>query len=299
VILRLKERRLRLAEGKPLVMGIVNLGPDSVADDWSLPTLSDQLARAQGLLQAGADIIDIGVQSGRTDTEVMSEDDELERLSPLVGALARKDVLVSVDTWRPGVVQGAVEAGASLVNDVSGLADERVADIAARTGAGLVLMHTRAQPKQERFPEYVKVVEDVRSFLGERSAAAVARGVAPEQIILDPGLDFAKTPVESIEVLRRLAELRALGRPILLAVSRKYFVGMLTAREPLERLAGTLAAVGHGVNMGARIVRVHDVAAVTEFLAVRAALLTDGAPELRGDPDAEELKWLLPKDPPR
>ena len=136
---------------------------------------------------------------------------------------------------------------------------------------------------------------DILAFLEERIALAVSRGVARDRIVIDPGLDFAKTPRESIEVLRRLGELRQFDRPILLAVSRKYFIGMLTGAAPDERLAGTLAAVEFGVSAGAHIVRVHDVAQVVEFLRVRRALQSDGAVRLDGDPDDETLKWIAPK----
>jgi dihydropteroate synthase len=156
-------------------------------------------------------------------------------------------------------------------------------------------MHTRARPKQERFPPYDDAPADVRAFLEQRCRAAIERGVDARQLIVDPGLDFAKTPAQSVEVLRRLDELHALGRPLLLAVSRKYFVGMITAKTPERRLAGTLAALDYGVRHGAQLLRVHDVAAVVQFLQVRAALRGTGAPTLEGDPDARELKWLEPK----
>ena len=280
---------------RPLIMGIVNIGDDSVADTSHLRTLDERLAFARRQLEHGADMIDIGVQSGRTDTAIISEADELERLLPLLHALAEDEVRVSVETWRPAVASAAIAAGAAIINDVSGLADPALATIAAETGAGLVVMHTRAQPKQARFPDYEDPVVDVVEMLRERCAAAIALGVDPDQLIVDPGLDFAKTPAESVEVLRRLDDLRSLERPILLAVSRKYFLGMLTARPPAERLAGTLAAIDHGVGHGASILRVHDVGAVAEFLHVRAALRDTGPPELRGDPDSCELKWLEPK----
>jgi dihydropteroate synthase len=294
MILRLKERTFELG-GEAVIMGIVNIGTDSVADTLDLRTLEEQVRHARYQLEQGAHIIDIGVQSGRTDTATMSERDELERLLPLVAALADDEVPISVETWRPAVAERAVEAGASLINDVSGLADIGVARVAARTGAGLVVMHTRARPKEEHFPAYADPVSDVRQFLEERCSAAVGAGVDPTQLIVDPGLDFAKTPAESVEVLRRLAELRVLERPLLLAVSRKYFVGMLTATTPEDRLAGTLAALDYGISQGACILRVHDVGAVTEFLHVRKALRGDGEPELRGDPRSPALKWLKPK----
>jgi dihydropteroate synthase len=293
--LQLRQRTILLGPGAPLVMGIVNIGDDSVADSRSLATLDTQLEFAMRQHEDGAHLIDIGVQSGRTDTPLLSEEEEIERFVPLVRALARERVIVSVDTWRPRVVQAALEAGASMINDVSGLADTRVADLAAASGAGLVIMHTRAAPKVEHFPGYDDPLDDVIAFLDEQIRVALEHGVVGNQIVVDPGLDFAKTPAESIVVLRRLVELRRLGRPILLAVSRKYFIGMLTGKGPTERLAGTLAAVEFGVNAGAHIVRVHDVAEVAEFLRLRFVLHDDADPDLLGDPNEETLKWLPPK----
>jgi dihydropteroate synthase len=181
---------------------------------------------------------------------------------------------VSVDTYKPEVARAAVAAGAAIVNDVSGLRDPSLADVCAETGAGLVLMHTRAAPKQKlRDPGMDgRVVADVELFLSERIALALERGVGFEQIMLDPGPDFGKTPAQTVDVLKALPGLHALGRPLLLAVSRKDFIGAITRRPPRERLAGTLAAVGFGVEAGAHMLRVHDIAEVADFLAVRAAL---------------------------
>jgi dihydropteroate synthase len=155
---------------------------------------------------------------------------------------------------------------------VSGLRDPALADVCAESGGGLVVMHTRAEPKVKAFPDYDDVVGDVRDFLREQIALARGRGVGEEQIVVDPGPDFAKTPAETVAVLRELETLRELGRPILLAVSRKDFIGAITGRPPHERLGGTLAALGAGVDAGAAIVRVHDVAAAVDFLNVRAVL---------------------------
>ncbi len=293
--LKLGQHTLELKPGAPLVMGIVNIGYDSVADSRSLRTLQEQRDFALRQHEDGAHIVDIGVQSGRTDTPVISEQEEIERLVPLVSVLGEEGIVVSVDIWRSGVAEQAIAAGASLINDVSGLADGGMADVCARTGAGLVVMHTRAAPKTVNFPGYEDPMEDVIEFLDERIEQAVTAGVDREQIVIDPGLDYAKTPQESIEVLRRLAELRCVDRPILLAVSRKYFIGMLTGKGPEKRLAGTLAAVDFGVAAGAHIVRVHDVAEVADFLALRAALRGDGPAELRGDRDDDSLKWIAPK----
>jgi dihydropteroate synthase len=293
--LQLKDRSLELRDGEPLIMGIVNIGNDSVADPLSLDNFEAQVEFALCQSDAGARILDIGVQSGRTDTAVLAEEQEIEQLVPLVRALAERELLVSVDTWRAGVAEAAIAAGAALINDVGGLADERLADVVGDSGAGLVVMHTRAAPKQAHFPGYEDATAEILAFLERRMELALSRGVAREQIIVDPGLDYAKTPQESIDVLRRLGELQQFDRPILLAVSRKYFIGMLSGARPDRRLAGTLAAVDYGVGAGAHIVRVHDVAQVAEFLRVRGALRGEGTARLDGDPDDETLKWLAPK----
>lgn len=286
---------LDVDRARPLVMAIVNVGEDSVADPLHLQTLSAQLQHARAQIAAGAAIVDIGVQSGRTDTPIISEQREIDLLTPLVAALADDGATVSVDTWRAGVAAAAVQAGAAIVNDVSGLADPGVAEVAAQTGAALVLMHTKAPPKVARFPGYEDPLDDVQAMLERLMQQASGAGVSEEQMILDPGLDYAKTPAESIEVLRRIGELQSLRRPLLLAVSRKYFLGMMRARLPEQRLGATLAAIGFGVDAGAAIVRVHDVAAVLDYLAVRADLRGKEPVELLGDPHAEQLKWLPPK----
>jgi dihydropteroate synthase len=288
-------RLLELDRERPAVMGIVNVGADSVADPLRLWTLEDQLRVARAQISAGAEIVDIGAQSGRTDTEPISVDREIELLQPLVEALACEGVLVSVDTWRAEVARAVLEAGAAIINDVSGLVDPDLAAVAAQRGAALVLMHTRAAPKTVRFLGYEDPVADVKAMLHALIEKALAAGVKEQQLILDPGLDFAKTPRESIEVLRRLGEMQSFGRPLLLAVSRKYFLGMLTGRGPVDRLAGTLAALSFGVDAGAQIVRVHDVEQAADFLAVRAALAGQGPVEMAGDPADQTLKWLPPK----
>lgn len=292
------ERSLELEPRAPLLMGIVNVGSDSVADPLHLVTLDAQLERARSQLADGAAIIDVGAQSGRTDTPVISEEQEIALITPLISALAGDGVLVSVDTWRARVVEAAVTAGASIVNDVSGLLDTGVAEIAAASGAALVLMHTAAPPKVARFPGYADPVAAVSETLSQLIERACSLGVQREQLILDPGLDYAKTPRESIAVLRRLSELTELGRPLLLAVSRKYFLGVLRNRLPQQRLGATLGAVGFGVDAGASIVRVHDVAQTADYLAVRETLRGTEAAHLLGDADADELKWLAPKAAP-
>jgi dihydropteroate synthase len=292
VTLRLRDRTIELVGGDPLLMGIVNANPDSFSDAVRLNTLDKQVARALALCADGAAMIDVGGESGVTYTDVSADEVEAQRVVPLVRALVAKGVIVSVDTWKTGVAQRALDAGAHVINDTSGLADPRIADLCAASGAGLVVMHTRAAPKQVGFPDYGGDVRgDVARFLAERLAFARDHGVADEQLIVDPGPDFAKTPAESVEVLADLRALHALGRPILAAISRKYFVGAITGRPPQERLAGTLAALGEAADAGAAIVRVHDVREAADFLAVRAVLRGE-RPMPAFDAADEQLKWI-------
>ena len=273
VILRAGERTLRLG-GRPLIMGIVNTTPDSFSDPGELRVPGDALRRAIELAEGGAEIIDVGGESAVVDHPAVSPEEEIARVVPVVESIAaRLDVVVSVDTYKPAVAAAAVAAGASVVNDTSGLADPELADVCAKTGAALVLMHTRAAPKEKVLDHpYADVGVDVVTFLRERLEVAGARGVAAERTILDPGPDFGKSPSQTVEALRALGRLHELGRPVLLAVSRKDFVGAVVHRRPRERLAGTLAALGHGVDAGAHILRVHDVREAADFLAVRAVL---------------------------
>jgi dihydropteroate synthase len=267
-------RTLELGE-RPWLMGIVNASPDSFSDAGEYVDLDARVRRARELLEQGADVIDVGGESAITRRPPVEAEVEIARVVPLVQRLvAELGAVVSVDTYKPAVAEAAIAAGACIVNDVSGLRDPQLADACAVSGAALVLMHTRAAPKQrlQDAALYEDVFADVCSFLRERMDVARGRGVRDEQILLDPGPDFAKTPAQTIAVLRRLDELHELGRPLLLAVSRKDFVGALTGRGPRERLAGTLAAVGFGVDAGAHVLRVHDVAEAAEFLRVRAAL---------------------------
>ncbi|HEY3727543.1 MAG TPA: dihydropteroate synthase [Solirubrobacteraceae bacterium] len=279
--LRTSAGELRLG-GRPWLMGIVNATPDSFSDQGRFQTLDERVGLARSLLADGAEIIDVGGESGVTNRPAVAPAEEISRVVPvierLVGELGAR---VSVDTYKPAVARAAIAAGASIVNDVSGLRDPGLADVCAETGAALVLMHTIAPPKRKLLDSSLdgRIVGDVRSFLEQRIALATGRGVAFEQLMLDPGPDFSKTPAQTVEVLRTLSSLAELERPILLAVSRKDFVGALTQRGPLDRLAGTLAAVAHGVDGGAHVLRLHDIAAAHDFLTVRAALRGDSEPE--------------------
>jgi dihydropteroate synthase len=268
-------RRTLQLGGRPWLMGIVNASPDSFSDAGAYPDLDARVRLARELIAQGADIIDVGGESAITRRPPVAAAQEIDRVVPLVERLVRElGAVVSVDTYKPAVAAAAIAAGAVIVNDVSGLRDPELAGVCARTGAALVLMHTRAAPKQRlQDPAlYDDVVADVVELLAERIEVARAQGVRDEQIVLDPGPDFAKTPAQTIAVLRGFEDLRALGRPLLLAVSRKDFVGALTGCDPRERLAGTLAAIGFGVDAGAHVLRVHDVRQTAEYLRVRAAL---------------------------
>ncbi len=284
--LRARELVLELGE-RPLLMGIVNASPDSFSDGGRYRTLEDRVALARELRAAGADILDIGGESATTNRAPVATEEEIERVVPLVervaalkqdgaaGASRSPDpVLVSVDTYKPAIARAAIAAGARIVNDVSGLRDPELAEVCAQTGAALVVMHTAAAPRQRlQDPDlYRDVVAETLAFLRERVALALAAGVSREQLIVDPGPDFAKTPAQTIELLVGVERLHELDLPVLLAISRKDFIGALTGRAPRERLAGTLAALAHGLDAGAQIFRVHDVAAAADFIKVRAAL---------------------------
>jgi dihydropteroate synthase len=275
--LRLGERVLDLEPVSPVLMGIVNTSPESFSDGRLFPDADAQVAHGLRLAAEGAEIVDVGGESGVTHLPGLAPAEETRRVVPVVEQLAAAGVVVSVDTWKAPVARAALAAGATLVNDASGLHDPRLASVCAEHDAALVLTHTRAAPKVKAFPRYDDVVADVRARLAELLSDVERCGVARARTVVDPGLDLAKTPAQSLELLRRLDELRPLDRPILLAASRKDFVGALTGRSPAGRLAGTLAALEAGVDGGATILRVHDVRAAADFLAVRAALRADAA----------------------
>ncbi len=278
--LRARDRVLELG-GRPWLMGIVNASPDSFSDGGLRGDLDAQAELAGELLAAGADMVDIGGESASTGRPPVAVAEEIARVVPLIErVVGEHGALVSVDTYKPAGARAAIGAGAQIVNDVSGLRDPELAEVCALSGAALVLMHTRAQPRERlQDPDlYDDVGADVLAFLGERMEIAISRGVEAEQLILDPGPDFAKTPAQTIRLLSELGRLHELGRPLLMAISRKDFIGALTGRAPRERLAGTLAALAHGIEQGAHLFRVHDVAAAADFIAVRAALRGELAP---------------------
>jgi len=290
--LRAVDRVLELGP-RPLLMGIVNASPDSFSDGARHQTLDDRWQLASELLAAGADILDIGGESASTGRPPVAVQEEIARVVPLIERVASElGAVVSVDTYKPAVARAAIAAGASIVNDVSALRDPALAELCAQSGAALVVMHTRAAPRERmQDPDlYGDIVGEVIAFLRERTEVAIAAGVSREQLIVDPGPDFAKTPAQTIRLLAGVQRLHELKLPLLMAISRKDFIGALTGRAPRERLAGTLAALAHCMDAGAHIFRVHDVAAASDFLTVRAALAGAQQPS-RDLALAEELRY--------
>lgn len=275
----LRVREQTLTWDRPLVMGIVNANADSFSDPGAR-NLDQLLARLGDLVAAGADALDVGAQSAITGRDPADPAGEAAAVVPVVQEVRARwpDVLVSVDTFKPEVAEAVLGAGAHLVNDVSGLRDPAVARLCAAAGAGLVVMHTAAPPLVRRQdPDlYGDVAAEVAAFLRERMEMAVGLGVDEESIVLDPGVDFAKTPAQSVALLRRLDPVVALGRPVLLALSRKDFIGALTRRPPAGRDPGTLGAIAALRSVPGQILRVHDVAATRDLLTVLDALTGDG-----------------------
>lgn len=267
----LRVRGRTVTWGGPLLMGVVNANHDSFSDPGTRSP-DDVLAKADALVAAGAGALDVGAQSAITGRPPVAPAVESSAVVPVVREVRARwpEILVSVDTFKPAVAEAALDAGADLINDVSGLSDPAVARLCAAVGAGLVVMHTAAPPLTRRQePDlYRDVAVEVAAFLAEQIAAALDAGVAEAALVVDPGVDFAKTPLQSIALLRDLGPVVALGRPILLALSRKDFVGALVRRRPAERDAGTLGAVAALRGVPGQILRVHDVAATRDFLTV-------------------------------
>lgn len=269
---RLRARSLDLEIDRPMIMAVVNATPDSFSDAGQYATLEARMERVREVMNEGADIVDIGGQSAITGVPEISEDEEIERISPVIAwVVANTDAVVSVDTYRPRVARAALEAGAHIINDISGLLHPEVADVVAATGAGYILMHNRGRPKVRLTDPnlYEDVTADVLEFMDERLATLEAAGVTRDQVIVDPGPDFAKTPAQTVDVLRNIGALADYARPILLPVSRKDFIGAITGRPPRERLSGTLAAIAHTLTVTrSGIYRVHDIREVRNFLDV-------------------------------
>ena len=269
----LRTQRLPLRE--PLVMGILNVTPDSFSDGGAYPSPEAVLARAEEMVDEGADLLDVGGESTRPGAVAVSAEEEMTRVVPVIRLLAsRLSTPVSVDTRKASVARAALDAGAEVVNDISALRDPGMASVVAEAGAGVVLMHMRGTPETMQLnPTYEDVVREVAAELGAAVERAAAAGVDPERMVVDPGIGFGKTAAHNLQLLSRLAELGEVGRPVLLGVSRKAFIGsLLGGAAPAERAVGTAAACVAGLLQGARIFRVHDVRVVREALTVAEAI---------------------------
>jgi len=257
------------------LMGVVNVTPDSFSDGGLFLDPEAAIAHGRELVAAGAEILDVGGESTRPGAEVVSEEEELRRVVPVIRGLRDLDCELSVDTSKAPVAAAALDAGAAIVNDVTALrGDPEMAGLCAERGATVVLMHMLGDPRtMQDDPRYEDVVAEVGTFLAERLEAAVAAGIAEERIWLDPGIGFGKTAEHNMELLRRLGELRALGRPLVIGTSRKSFIGRLDGSGAGERLGGTIASSVLAAVEGAEVLRVHDVAEVRQALTVAMAIL--------------------------
>jgi dihydropteroate synthase len=262
--------RFRIDLSTPRVMGIVNLTPDSFSDGGAHGDRIAGLAHCEQLVAEGADMLDLGGESTRPGAPEVGVAEELDRVMPVLEGALRLGVPISVDTRKPEVMRAALAAGADAVNDVNALRSPGALDaIAAHPACGVCLMHMHGTPEtMQQGPAYADVVEEVVAFLRERSAALESAGVATERVVVDPGIGFGKSVEHNLELLRRQNELLAIGRPLLLGWSRKSTLGAVTGRAVGERVAASVAAALIAVQRGARIVRVHDVAATVDVLKV-------------------------------
>ncbi len=262
----------------PAVMGILNVTPDSFSDGGRFVGRDAALRQAEAMARDGAAIIDVGGESTRPGAAEVPEQEELDRVLPVVDAVvAAVDVPVSIDTSKPGVMRAAVSAGASLINDIRALQGEGALQAAAELQCPVCLMHMRGQPRtMQQQPEYADVVAEVAGFLTERVRACIAAGLAEDLIIVDPGFGFGKTPRHNIELLANLRQLQAVGRPVLAGLSRKSTLGHLTGRDVGERMPASVAAAVIAVLEGAAIVRVHDVRETVDALRVTSAVMEKG-----------------------
>jgi dihydropteroate synthase len=264
---------------EPLIMGVLNVTPDSFSDGGEFLDADAAVAHAGQLGEEGAGIIDVGGESTRPGAEPVPAEVELERVVPVVERVAQTlGLRVSIDTAKVAVAEAAIQAGARIVNDVTAFrAEPELAGLVAGSGAGCCLMHMQGEPRtMQADPRYDEVVADVKAFLEERLAFAVGEGIPEDRVWLDPGIGFGKTLEHNLELLRRLDEIVAIGRPVVIGTSRKSFLGKITGKPEKERLAGTIATNVMAYERGAAVFRVHDVAPVAD--ALKVAAVTVGAP---------------------
>jgi dihydropteroate synthase len=257
------------------LMGILNVTPDSFSDGGLYLDADSAVAHGREMVSDGADLVDVGGESTRPGAEEVQPDEERRRTEPVVAGLADAGVTVSIDTSKAAVAEAALDAGAAMVNDVTALrGDPDLAGLCADRGCEVVLMHMQGTPRtMQSDPTYDDVVDDVRAFLVERIEAATAAGIAEEHIWVDPGIGFGKTVAHNTELLRRLAELRDLGRPIAIGTSRKSFIGKLTGRDVQGRIGGSIASTVLALRAGAEMLRVHDVRETAQAVTIAEAVL--------------------------
>ena len=263
---------LEFSPGRTLICGILNVTPDSFSDGGKWASPGEAAVRGMQIWEQGADLLDIGGESSRPGSAPVSAEEEGHRVIPVIKALAQRiKIPISIDTCKPEIARQAVEAGADIINDITGFKDPRMIAAAAVSGAGVIVMHMQEEPRtMQASPVYTDVVEEVKNFLAARAAALAAAGVS--RIILDPGIGFGKTLEHNLALIARLGEIRALGYPVMLGASRKKFIGALAGGGPEERLSGTIAACTAGAFNGADIIRVHDVAECRKAMLVADAI---------------------------
>ncbi|MCC6609404.1 MAG: dihydropteroate synthase [Burkholderiales bacterium] len=263
-------------------MGVVNVTPDSFSDGGRLLAPGAAVAHAERLIEEGADLIDIGGESSRPGAAPVSAERELARIAPVLEALNGGAVPLSVDTVKPEVMREAIRLGAAMINDISALREPGALAAVAASDAAICLMHMQGEPRtMQASPRYTDVVDEVKRFLAERAAAAIAAGIARERIVVDPGFGFGKTVEHNRALLRALGAIAELGYPVLAGLSRKSTLGWITGRPAGERMPASIAAALLAAERGARILRVHDVAATRDALAVWLWLTGDGQKILR------------------
>ncbi len=263
-------------QSKNILMGILNVTPDSFSDTGKYFDTSKAVDRAFEMKEEGADIIDIGGESTRPDSEPVSLQDELNRVIPVIEKLeGNLDMPISVDTMKPEVADAALKVGASIINDVSGLRDENMAEIVSNAKAAVVIMHMRGTPKiMQKNIEYNNLLNDIKTFLADRVKFALTIGISPESIAIDPGIGFGKQVEHNLEIIRNINSFSDLGLPILIGPSRKSFIGAVLNLQVNERLFGTAGAVAASVIYGADIIRVHDVKAMRQVIDMARAIKT-------------------------
>lgn len=266
-----------IALDRPIVMGVVNVTPDSFSDGGRLSTEDAAVAHAFELVAAGADIVDVGGESTRPGADPVSVEDERARVLPIVRRLAKDGIIVSIDTMKPQVAAAGLDAGASIVNDVTGLGSDEMRAVVEDAGAGAVVMHMQGSPRtMQRDPRYGDVITEIRDFLADRLSQAIADGIRPECLAVDPGIGFGKTVEHNLTIINRINQFGVLGHPVVLGASRKRFLGALTGREVAsDRDFASAVTAAIGIVRGADVLRVHDVPSTLEAARIAWAIVRE------------------------